>query len=131
MYFLSMLSCLVVSSPIYCSSPDSIHGIFQARILEWPAISYSIFSGYLSSVHSQIAPPPVLLLPSAFFTFHSRFLGAQSPWPLSCSSPADWLIFRLPSELWSWIFSSLSPGLSRVSEFLSLDSVFSFLILVE
>ena len=32
-------SCLTLSDPMDCSPPDfSIHGIFQARILEWGAI---------------------------------------------------------------------------------------------
>ena len=35
-------SCLTVCHPMDCSSPgSSVHGIFQARILEWVAISYS------------------------------------------------------------------------------------------
>ena len=35
-------SCLTVCDPIDCSPPgSSIHGIFQARILEWVAISFS------------------------------------------------------------------------------------------
>ena len=34
--------CSVVSEPMDCSLPGfSVHGIFQARILEWVAISYS------------------------------------------------------------------------------------------
>ena len=38
--------CLTLCDPIDCSLPgSSVHGIFQARILEWVAISYkSIFS---------------------------------------------------------------------------------------
>jgi len=37
-----VLSCLTVCSPIDCSPPGfSVHGIFQARILEYVAISYS------------------------------------------------------------------------------------------
>ena len=36
--------CLTLSDPIDCSLPgSSIHGIFQARVLEWGAIA---FSGY-------------------------------------------------------------------------------------
>ena len=36
------LSCLTLCDPIDCSPPgSSIHGISQARILEWVAISYS------------------------------------------------------------------------------------------
>ena len=35
-------SCLTLCDPVDCSPPDSsIHGIFQARILEWVAISFS------------------------------------------------------------------------------------------
>ena len=38
-------SCLTLSNPMDCSLPgSSIHGIFQARVLEWGAIA---FSGYL------------------------------------------------------------------------------------
>ena len=35
-------SCLTLGGPMYCSLPgSSVHGIVQARILEWVAISYS------------------------------------------------------------------------------------------
>ena len=35
-------SCLVFCDPMDCSSPgSSVHGILQARILEWVAISFS------------------------------------------------------------------------------------------
>ena len=35
-------SCLTLSDPIDCSLPgSSVHGIFQASILEWVAISFS------------------------------------------------------------------------------------------
>ena len=38
----SLQSCLTLCNPMYCSLPDSsIHGIFQARILEWGAVSFS------------------------------------------------------------------------------------------
>ena len=38
-------SCLTLSNPIHCSLPDSsIHGIFQARVLEWVAISFSRYA---------------------------------------------------------------------------------------
>ena len=36
--------CLTLSDPMDCSPPDSsVHGIFQARVLEWGAIA----SGYM------------------------------------------------------------------------------------
>ena len=35
-------SCLTLSDPMDCSLPgSSIHGIFQARVLEWVAIAFS------------------------------------------------------------------------------------------
>ena len=35
-------SCLTLCDPMDCSLPgSSIHGIFQARVLEWGAISFS------------------------------------------------------------------------------------------
>ena len=35
-------SCPILCDPMDCSPPDSsVHGIFQARILEWVVISYS------------------------------------------------------------------------------------------
>ena len=36
-------SCLTLSNPMDCSLPgSSVHGIFQARVLEWGAIAFSI-----------------------------------------------------------------------------------------
>jgi len=38
-------SCSTLSDPMDCSLPgSSIHGIFQARVLEWGAIAFSAFS---------------------------------------------------------------------------------------
>ena len=35
-------SCLIPSDPMDCSIPgSSVHGIFQARVLEWVAIAFS------------------------------------------------------------------------------------------
>ena len=34
-------SCLTLCDPMGCSLPHSVHGIFQARVLEWVAISFS------------------------------------------------------------------------------------------
>ena len=38
-------SCPTLSDPMDCSPPgSSVHGIFQARVLEWGAIAFSIIS---------------------------------------------------------------------------------------
>ena len=39
---LAAQSCLTFCNPLGCNLPDSsVHGIFQGRILEWVAISFS------------------------------------------------------------------------------------------
>ena len=36
-------SCPTLSDPMDCSLPgSSVHGIFQARVLEWGAIAFSV-----------------------------------------------------------------------------------------
>ena len=40
-------SCPTLSNPMDCSPPgSSVHGIFQARVLEWGAIVFSALQGY-------------------------------------------------------------------------------------
>ena len=42
-------SCLTLSAPVDCSLPgSSVHGIFQARVLEWGAIAFSGLGDYWS-----------------------------------------------------------------------------------
>ena len=44
-------SCLTLSDPMNCSPPgSSVHGIFQARVLEWGAIAFSIFTLIIQSI---------------------------------------------------------------------------------
>ena len=66
-------SCPTLSDPMDCSLPgSSVHGIFQARVLEWGAIAFSAnvlyhFLIYLSTIYisgfpggSMVKnPPPV------------------------------------------------------------------------
>ena len=54
----SLQSCPTLSDPMTCSLPgSSVHGIFQARVLEWVAIAFSM--------HNPAQP----LLPSPHFDF--------------------------------------------------------------
>ena len=44
-------SCLTLSDPMDCSLPgSSIHGIFQARTLEWGATAFSDPRDYISPI---------------------------------------------------------------------------------
>ena len=58
----SLQSCLTPCKPMDCSLPgSSVHGIFQARVLEWGASSFS-----RGSPHAEIKPgsPALQALPS-------------------------------------------------------------------
>ena len=49
-------SCPTPSDPMDCSLPgSSIHGIFQARVLEWGATAFSNISVY-DTIKKQILP---------------------------------------------------------------------------
>ena len=44
-------SCLTLSDPMDCSLPgSSVHGIFQARVLEWSAIAFSRLSSLVNRI---------------------------------------------------------------------------------
>ena len=48
--------CPILHHPMDCSLPgSSIHGIFQARVLEWVAIAYSDFLSQVSPISHQLA----------------------------------------------------------------------------
>ena len=57
-------SCLTLRDPMDCSLPgSSVHGIFQARVLEWVAIVFSAKGVWLLIKLSGAEPPcPVLRL---------------------------------------------------------------------
>ena len=75
----SLQSCLTLRDPMDCSLPgSSVHGIFQARVLEWGAIVFSIpsiflltytfiypstysLSFHLSSTHMSVLLPTIQL----------------------------------------------------------------------
>ena len=73
-------SCPTLSDPTDCSLPgSSVHGIFQARVLEWVAISFSSKSAYspaLGNRHQPARPPGDVVLeghwPSLPSLFHSE-----------------------------------------------------------
>ena len=51
-------SCLTLSNSMDCGPPgSSVHGVFQARVLEWGAIAFSIIIGdWNAKVGSQEIP---------------------------------------------------------------------------
>ena len=50
--------CLSLCKPMDCSTPgSSVHGIFQTRILEWVAISYSRESSPIGTEPTSLVSP--------------------------------------------------------------------------
>ena len=50
----SLQSCPTLCDPIDSSPPgSSIHGIFQARVLEWGAIAFSIIRDYYQQLYAN------------------------------------------------------------------------------
>ena len=74
-------SCLTLRDPMDYGLPgSSIHGIFQARVLEWDAIAFSNYLLGFAQIHdhwvSDATSPSHPLLPPSPFTFHlSRHQG--------------------------------------------------------
>ena len=89
-------SCPTLSNPMDCNLPgSSIHGIFQSRVLEWGAISFSVlahssrYNGHWNLIHPfpsilvhwflkcwcSLLPSPVWPHPIYLdsWTYHSRF----------------------------------------------------------
>ena len=73
-------SCLTLSDPMDCSPPgSSVHGIFQAGVLEWGAIAFSGFCHYLIvSIIANVRG--INMNKSQYLSFHnSFFIQGNSP----------------------------------------------------
>ena len=70
-------SCLTPSDPMDCSLPgSSIHGICQARVLEWGASAFSVLCAwYLAD--AIIFSPLTATLQSMYY-FYPQFIDEES-----------------------------------------------------
>ena len=80
-------SCLTLSDPMDCSLPgSSVHGIFQARVLEWVAIAFSPLptphpkSPCLPLPHC-LQGLPTLLFPPLSVGWQAAQLAQMNPFP--------------------------------------------------
>ena len=65
-------SCPTLSDPMDCSLPgSSIHGIFQARALEWGAIAFSVIGPYWLSIFYIV----LIVTLNRSFPFYRLILG--------------------------------------------------------
>ena len=69
-------SCPTLSNPMDCSLPgSSVHGIFQARVLEWGAIAFSSMGLYYT-----LSPPLLLVsLQSLPYIFNCKWSFLSTP----------------------------------------------------
>ena len=82
-------SCPTLSDPMDCSLPGSlVHGIFQARVLEWVAIAFSAASA--GDIRDTVSIPGLVRSPggghdnplqySCLENHGQRSLAGYSPW---------------------------------------------------
>ena len=115
-------SCPTLSDPMDCSLPgSSVHGIFQARALEWGAIAFSEIATMVphwiswnnsidpEQAHIYHAPLNCVILTANNFRSRSHRLVSLTPGPMSsCSSPlvTTTAISAGPmmssSKVWKW-----------------------------
>ena len=82
-------SCPTLSDPMDCSIPGSSHGIYQARVLEWVVIAFSILS-CISSVQLlscvRFFATPLTIACQAFLFMSIKLVMPSHP--LSSPSPS-------------------------------------------
>ena len=121
-------SCSTLSNPIDCSLPGSaIHGIFQARVLEWGAIAFSKHRKLIGTKYKKQFLLLIFILQEFFFFFslwNSPFnlephttqtsAAAASRFSLKhtcCMQYFDlgnaWYVNGLAFYLWTWHHSYL------------------------
>ena len=65
-------SCPTLSDPMDCSLPGStIHGIFQARVLEWGSIAFVALPPTKQNKVVELITHPAILTPNVAFKNHS------------------------------------------------------------
>ena len=106
-------SCPTLCDPMDCSPPgSSIHGIFQARVLEWGAIAFSVEPSDRKSTRLNSSHPPsglewvvhVCLCTLSHFS-HVRLFA--TPWTAAHQAPLSMEFSR--QEYWNGL-PSPSPG---------------------
>ena len=83
--------CSTLRDPMDCSLPDSIHGIFQARVLEWGAIAFSNVACNATEVGRAPDKRGAGLSPQTFIPVLGKEGTALCSQPVSCPRFLLWL----------------------------------------
>ena len=111
-------SCPTLCDPMDCSLPGSfVHGIFQARILEWKKKTKEYWSGLLCPPPEDVPDPGIEPAPLMSPALAGGFFTTSSTWEAHCSfimvsNQEVWalqLCFPFPELFWlfriSWEFT--------------------------
>ena len=112
-------SCLTLRDPMDCSPPgSSVHGIFQARVLEWGAIKSSL--EYLKILNRIFIYTVLIHIPEKAMAPHSDTLAWKIPWTaepgrlLSMGSQSQTRLSDFTSRLHSMPFITTCFHLKRI-----------------
>ena len=84
-------SCLTLSDPKDCSpAGSSVHGIFQARVLEWVAIAFSRMPVYLRLIHADRRQKPIRYCKGIILQLKINFLKIKKK---ECCGTQNWCCF--------------------------------------
>ena len=95
-------SCPTLSDPMDCSLPgSSIHGIFQARVLEWGAIAFSESHSVMSN---SLRPPGILqarILEWVAFPFSRGSSQSRDQTHISCTAGGFFTNWAVREAYWT------------------------------
>ena len=98
-------SCPTLSDPMYCSpAGSSVHGIFQARVLEWVAIAFSFIWSYLRHFCRADSHPGVVL--TAHTAEANKALVVQFK---NCAAVTRYSKVSVTLEIQKFVYPHLAP----------------------
>ena len=116
-------SCPTLSDPMDCSLPgSSVHGIFQARVLEWGAIAFSVSSAKMGRnlrvvnylLCARLKAKCFVDIVSLNFKFVSKVKGTQSCLtlcdPIDGSPPGSLVPGILQARTLEWVAIAFSSA---------------------
>ena len=117
-------SCLTLHNPMDCSLPGPfVHGILQARVLEWVAMSFSSFFYFVVGENSYI-----VILAKIAFIF--SFVTHTHPMSSSSSPSYFYIIFWIPFNIpYIWLIYSVYYYLSYLECKLQVQRSLSVLLI--
>ena len=98
-------SFLTLSDPMVCSLPgSSVHGIFQARVLEWGAIAFSVPDG------SVVKNPPAM---QEMQQTQVQSLGWEDPLEEEMATHSQYSCLGNPMDRGEWLATVRGVAKSR------------------